>query len=208
MTEPARKVYTYEDILALDEKLHAELLDGMIYIDGVPLGSVVPTVGMAPAQLPRHAKSQRVLGKIIGGPFDDDHGDGGPGGWWIFIEVDVLLASGTVRPDLSGWRRERLPQPDVRPIATRPDWVCEIISPTSIRQDRVAKRRAYAKAGIPHYWIVDPDARTLEALELQSDRWLEVGTWSEGDVARIAPFEPVEVPVGRLFLPPETRPEG
>ena len=39
-------------------------------------------------------------------------------------------------------------------------------------------------------------------------RWLEVGTWSEGDVARIAPFEPVEVPVGRLFLPPETRPEG
>lgn len=81
----------------------------------------------------------------------------------------------------------RLPVPDVRPITTLPDWVCEIISPTSVRQDRVAKRRAYAAAGISHYWIVDPDAHTLGALELRDDRWLEVGTWADGDVPRVAP---------------------
>lgn len=74
--------------------------------------------------------------------------------------------------------------PDVRPIDTPPSWVCEIISPTSVRQDRVAKRRWYAAAGIAHYWIVDPDARTLEALELREDRWLEVGTWEDAGGAR------------------------
>lgn len=77
-----------------------------------------------------------------------------------------------------------------------------MLSPTTARHDRTTKRRLYAEAGIPWYWLVDPDARTVEALELHEGRWLEIGSWSDEHVARIAPFDGVELAIGRLFLPP------
>lgn len=199
MSTPARKLATYDDLLALGEDVRAEIIGGVILVHGEPLGS---TPQAAPAPLPRHAKPQGVLRRSIGGPFDDDDGHGGPGGWWIFLEVDVALGGGdVVRPDLSGWRRDRLPEPDVRPITTRPDWVCEVLSPSTVRLDRVVKRRLYAEAGIPFYWMVDPEARTLEALELHDGRWLDLGSWADGESARIAPFVEIQLDVGRLFLP-------
>jgi Uma2 family endonuclease len=120
----------------------------------------------------------------------------------IFVEVEVQLAThDIVRPDLSGWRRERLADPDERPFTTVPDWVCEIVSPSSVRHDRVLKRRLYAEHGVRHYWLVDPDARLLEALTLRDGRWVEVGVFDDSRAARIEPFEAVELPIGRLFLP-------
>lgn len=56
---------------------------------------------------------------------------------------------------------------------------------------------------MPHLWIVDPDARILEAFEPRDGAWLRLGGWSDGDVARIAPFDAVEIDVGRLFPPEE-----
>src|SRR5258708_2837802 len=108
---PARKMATWEDLLALPEDTRAEVIAGSV---------VTP-----PAPLPRHARAQRALGSFLGRPFDDDDGRGGPGGWWILLEVDVRLAShDIVRPDLAGWRRAKLPSPwDVRPIAVVPDWI-------------------------------------------------------------------------------------
>jgi Uma2 family endonuclease len=139
----------------------------------------------------------------VGKPYDDDDGFGGPGGWWIFLEVDVRLSSyDVVRPDLAGWRRERLPDPGMqRPIDIAPDWVCEILSPTSVTRDRVDKRRLYAEAKLPHYWIVDPEARTLEAQVLEQGRWVLSGSYDDTASVRIPPFEEVELAVGRLFLP-------
>lgn len=93
------------------------------------LAGVVETL---PAPRPRHSNVQRSLGRFVGGPFHDDDGFGGPGGWWIFVEVDVQLSPhGIVRPDLSGWRRDRLPVPDARPITIAPDWACEIFGGSS-----------------------------------------------------------------------------
>jgi Uma2 family endonuclease len=89
----------------------------------------------------------------------------------------------------------------VRPITVVPDWVCEILSEAHQARDRVTKKRVYAKHGVAHYWIVDPDARTLEAYALDSGRWVDVGAFDETAVARIPPFEAVELPIGRLFLP-------
>jgi Uma2 family endonuclease len=152
--------------------------------------------------MPRHSKSQRVLGSVIGAPFDDDDGTGGPGGWYIFIEVEVRLGDDVIRPDLSGWRRERLANPDQRPFDTVPDWVCEVLSPSTAARDRVYKRRLYAKHGVGSYWLVDPDARTLEALELRDGVWSDAGTFDDTATARVRPFEAVEIAVGRLFLPP------
>src|SRR5262245_27705998 len=180
---------TYDDLLRLPEDVRAEIIGGEVVV--------------TPSPLPRHANAQRSMGRFIGGPYHDDDGRGGPGGWWIFLEVDVRLGPhDIVRPDLSGWRRDRLPAPgEVRPIDVAPDWVCEVVSPSTASRDRVTKRALYARSKIPYYWLVDPSARTLEALRLAGDRWTDVGAWADGETARIAPFDEVELEIGRLFLP-------
>jgi Uma2 family endonuclease len=191
MATPAPKPATYADLLALPDDTRGEVLAGAISV--------------TPALLPRHSKVQGAARRFLGGPFDDDDGHGGPGGWWIFVEVDVALGPhDIVRPDLSGFRRERLPRPgSVRPIEVVPDWVCEVLSPTTAARDRVTKRHLYARAGVPFYWLIDPDARVLEALALRDSTWVEVGVYDEDAGARIPPFEAIELEVGRLFLPRE-----
>lgn len=183
------KLATYEDLLALPEDVRAEVVRG--------------TIEVAPAPLPRHSKVQGAIRGFIGKPFDDDDGVGGPGGWWILLEVDVRLSPhDIVRPDLSGWRRERLPEPwDLRPIDVVPDWICEVTSPSNARYDRVTKARLYLEAGVSHLWLVDPVARILEALVREGTRWTEAGRFTDGDVVSIPPFEAVSLDVGRVFPP-------
>ncbi len=189
--QSARRLATYEDLLALPEDVHAEVIDGVI---------VTP-----PAPLPRHGLAQRALGRYIGGPFHDDDGRGGPGGWWILPEVDIRFeAHQILRPDLAGWKRERLPHPwDLRPIEVVPDWVCEVLSPSNQSSDRVKKRNIYAAHRVAFYWIVDPAERTLEALRLDADgkHWIEEGVFDDTAVARVAPFDAIELDVARLFPP-------
>ena len=191
MSGPAQRLATYEDLRALGEDARAEVLAGQVHV--------------APAPLPKHSKAQGALRRFVGGPYDDDDGYGGPGGWWIFVEVDIQLGPhDIVRPDVAGWQRARLPDPaDQRPITTIPDWVCEVLSPSTATRDRVEKRDLYARHGIAHYWIVDVDARTLEAFELREGRWVLSGNYDETAVAKVAPFGAIEIAVGRLFLPPQ-----
>lgn len=187
---PAEQLATYADLAALPEHEKAEVLCG--------------EVSVSPAPLPRHSRVQRTIGRFIGGPFDDDDGQGGPGGWWILIEVDVELSPhDVVRPDLAGWRRARLDKPwDERPLRVVPDWVCEILSPSSAAQDRVRKRQLYAQHLVPYYWIVDPAERTVEALHLEEGRWTDVGTHDATACARVPPFDAIELDLRRIF-PPE-----
>jgi Uma2 family endonuclease len=188
---PARTLATFADLAALGDDSRAEILDGVL---------VTP-----PPPLPEHGRVQCSMGAFIGKPFDHDDGRGGPGGWWILTEVDVQLAEHQiVRPDVTGWRRVRLAWPwGQQPVLVVPDWVCEIVSPTRPADDRVRKRRLYAQHGVAFYWIVDPSARTLEALRLDPDlqEWREIGAYDDESTARIAPFEAVELEVGRLFPP-------
>ncbi len=191
--QPAQRLATYQDLLALDEDVAAEIFAGELVT--------------MPSPTPRHSRAQGALRRLIGGPYDDDDGRGGPGGWWILIEVDVQLDDhDVVRPDLAGWRRERLPEPwDERPIHVVPDWVCEVISPYNAARDRVTKRAVYAAHGLAYYWIVDPVELTLEALRLNGKQWLEVGSWDHTATARIEPFVDVELEIARLF-PPTPKP--
>lgn len=184
---PARKSASYPDLLNLPEGVRAEIIDREIVA--------------LPASRPRHSKAQGALRRFIGGPFDDDDGFGGPGGWWIFVNVDVQLGANVVRPDLSGWCRIRLEKPDVRPITVAPDWICEVISESNEAHDRVTKRRLYAEHKVQHYWLVDPNARTLDAFSLEAGRWVDAGSFDETAVARVPPFDSIELPIGRLFLP-------
>jgi len=73
-------------------------------------------------------------------------------------------------------------------------------------RDRVEKSQLYLQAGVPHHWLLDLTARLLEAYELAGERWSRPGAWGEADVARIPPFEAVELAVGELF-PPRNREE-
>lgn len=189
MGEPAERLATYADLLSLDDDVRAEILGGQIVT--------------SPAPLPRHSKSQGALRSFVGRPYDDDDGHGGPGGWWIFVEVDVELGPhDVVRPDLSGWRRERLPDPsNERPIRMAPDWVCEVLSPSTLAVDRNQKRALYHRHGIGHYWIVDPEARLVEVFSHADAGWTLVGTYGDDETVAMPPFVEVEVPIGRLFLP-------
>lgn len=189
MSRQARKQATFADLVAVGEDIRAEVLSGELVV--------------SPAPLPRHSKAQGAVRRFIGGPYDDDHGHGGPGGWWIFVEVDVqLTAHDVVRPDVAGWRRERLPQPGrARPIEVVPDWICEVASPSTAARDRVTKRALYARHGVAYYWIVDPEARTIEAMVLEGEHWTELGAWDENAVVPIPPFVETPLAIGRLFLP-------
>lgn len=187
--QPARRLLTYEDLLQLPEGERGEIVRGSLMV--------------APAPLPRHGRIQRAIGARIGTPFDDDDGSGGPGGWWIIPEVEIRFDAHEIfRADLAGWLRPRLPDPwDQRPIDVVPDWVCEILSPSNAAHDRVTKKQAYASAGVPFYWIVDPQEHTLEAFALRDGRWVDVGAFDRTATARIQPFDAIELSVGRVFPP-------
>jgi Uma2 family endonuclease len=101
-----------------------------------------------------------------------------------------------IAPDLAGWRRERLAElPRDRAITLVPDWVCEILSPTTRRHDLLIKKPYYARVGVPHHRIVDLDAKTLTAYRLENGRWSELGVYGDEREARIEPFEAVALDI-------------
>ncbi len=80
-----------------------------------------------------------------------------------------------------------------------PDWVCEVLSPSTQKIDRSRKLRIYAEAGVAHAWLVDPIERTLEVLRLKDGAWSIVGVCVDSDVVRIHPFEAIQIELGRLW---------
>jgi Uma2 family endonuclease len=78
------------------------------------------------------------------------------------------------------------------------------LSPSTAARDKVHKRNLYAARGIPHYWIVDVDARTVEAFQLDHGRWVLIGNYADDANVAIPPFDAIELEVGRLFLPKST----
>jgi len=101
-------------------------------------------------------------------PFDDEPGQEGPGGWVFMPEPELHLRGDVLIPDLTGWRRERMPElPDVVGVDLAPDWVCEVLSPSSEALDRNRKMTVYAREGVKHLWLVDPRPQTVEVYRLE-----------------------------------------
>ena len=123
-----------------------------------------------------------------------------PGGWWIASEVDISLGADLFRPDLVGWRRERVPKvPNDRPTAVRPDWICEIVSSSNAAHDRVVKMRGYHQAAIPHYWLLDPAERTLVVMRHAPSGYLNVLAATANERVRPEPFDAIEFLVASFF---------
>jgi Uma2 family endonuclease len=178
---------TIADWLALPDDARFELIDGEL------VEKAAPTFEHGTAQTLTAGKIAGAFHRRAGGP-------GGPGGWWIVTEVDVVLDGRGYRPDLSGWRRERVPTPPKeRPVSVRPDWICEIVSESNRTVDTVTKLRRYHQAGVPHYWIVDQIDRTLTVHRHTADGYLVVVRAAENEVVRAEPFHAIEIEVSVLL---------
>jgi Uma2 family endonuclease len=181
---PFDRPATYEDLVALPDNMVAEIVGGELHA--------------SPRPAPRHARAEGAIGALIGPPFD--FGRGGPGGWWILPEPELHLGADVLVPDYAGWRRTRMPSVPVTayfPLA--PDWVCEIISPSTAALDRARKVGIYAREQVGHAWLIDPIARTLEVLRLEAGRWVIVSTHSGDVTVRAEPFAEIEIALADLW---------
>ncbi len=185
------RLWTWEDIVHLPEQEMPEIIDGRPYLRAAPRT--------------RHSSPQvrfyRAYSSHDANLLDV--------GWWILADLDVRLSpTRVVRPDLCGYRKERLPElVDDWPLDLRPDWVCEILSPSNFRYDRSTKGKVYAEAGIPWYWLVDTQERMVEVWELAGGRWSVLGCFGDDEKLALPPFDGLEFEVGQLFggqVPPAT----
>jgi Uma2 family endonuclease len=182
---------TYEDLLKLPEHVVGEIIDGELIV--------------SPRPSPAHSNAETAIAAEVGGPFSGPPGGRrGPGGWWILLEPELHLGPDVLVPDLAGWRRERMPRlPSKVGIELPPDWLCEVVSPSTERIDRSRKLRVYARVKVPHVWLVNPLARTLEVLRLEGESW-HVDVVHDGDaLVRVPPFDAVELELSRWWPGPE-----
>lgn len=196
MSQGARKRATYEDVLQAPEHMVAELFDGQL--------------SLLPRPAPRHARATTKLGASLDGPFDN--GRGGPGGWILLDEPEWHFDGDVMVPDLAGWRRERMPSmPEEAYFTLAPDWICEVLSPSTMRIDRMKKVPRYARGGVSHVWLLDPLARSLEILRLTSSGYLLTQSFlfgtepdlQDGEVSdrevRAEPFDAVALDLSVLW---------
>ena len=183
-TKPARRAATYEDLLAVPEPLVAEIFFGELVTH--------------PRPAPRHARAAIRLGGLLSTPFD--LGINGPGGWVFFGEPELHLGEHVVVPDLAAWRYARLSEfPDTAWIEVAPDWVCEVLSPSTESYDRGDKQLIYAEAGVTHRWQINPVLRMLEVYELKSDKWLLLDVIQEDAQVTAAPFSEFSFSLSALW---------
>ena len=181
---PFDREATYEDLARLPDLYVAEIVGGELHA--------------SPRPALRHVDVSSSLGMVLGPPFQQ--GRGGPGGWRILDEPELHFGRDVLVPDLAGWRRARLPTvPDTAYTSIVPDWLCEILSPSTAAFDRTNKLGVYAREGVPSAWIIDPQARTLEVLRLESGGWTIVASHTGNDVVRAEPFADIGLDLGSLW---------
>jgi Uma2 family endonuclease len=178
---------TFVDLALAPEDIRAEIIHGEI------VEKAGPTMA--------HGVAQCSLAGCVGRWFRGGGGGPRPGGWWIGTEVDVEYEAHEVfRHDAVGWRRDRVPEcPRGRPVRVRPDWVCEILSPSNEKRDLVDKLRVLQRAGVPHYWVVNPEEKLLVVHRLEPQGYLVALSAAAGESVRAEPFDAIEMKVSVLL---------
>jgi Uma2 family endonuclease len=175
---------TYQDVLDAPPHMVAEIANGRLHLHPRPAS--------------RHARASFSMAGRLDDPFQ--RGAGGPGGWHFAIEPELHFGPDVLVPDLAGWRRERMPTyPDAAFFELAPDWLCEILSPSTRRFDLTEKRELYRVNGVAHLWLADPEARTLETFALADAVWTLAAAFQDGDEVRAAPFESLAFPLDTLW---------
>ena len=180
----AKRQATYADLEAVHPHLVAEII----------FGSLITR----PRPVPRHAAAHMSLGSIVGQGYQ--FGNDGPGGWIFMTEPELHFGGNVVVPDLAGWKRERLsPFPETAWIEAPPDWVCEILSPSTEMYDRGDKRVIYGTAGVPHLWLLDPRVKLLECFQRVAGQWLLFQTFTESEHVNAPPFDATSFALSQLW---------
>src|SRR5690242_4155421 len=185
MADPAVRRATYQDVLDAPANKVAEIVGGILHVS------------------PRRAKPHALAASALGGelipPFR--RGREGRGGWFIIDEPELHLEADVVVPDLAGWRCELMPvlTGDEPYFTLVPDWICEVLSPSTAKLDRAEKLPIYARAKVRHAWLVDPVLRTLEVLRLERGRWVLLDTYHDDARVRAEPFEVFELELDVLW---------
>lgn len=185
--EPAVRKATYQDVLDAPENMVAELIDGELHLQ--------------PRPAKPHAQVSSVLGAQLVTRFQ--LGQGGPGGWWIIDEPEIHFDSQVLVPDLAGWRLQNTPDFDwtLAYYTERPDWVCEVLSPSTARIDRIKKLEIYRQAEIEWAWLVDPLAHTIEIYRWSEQGWLRTQVVDGEEAASLEPFEAVPLELALIWPP-------
>lgn len=176
---------------AVPPEMVAEIIDGQLHTMSRP--------GL------RHGRAAIDLGSTLYSSFAK--GIGGPGGWVIIIEPEIHLGPGPDKlvPDLAGWHLQRFPviseDEDPVHIDVAPDWVCEILSPSTEVRDRIKKMRIYRREGVKHAWLIHPRNHTLEVYRLENGFWLQLGMFEGDQMVRVEPFEAIELDLKTLWGP-------
>jgi Uma2 family endonuclease len=182
---PPRKAATYQDVLDAPNNMRAQLVEGELVLQPQPASG--------------HQAASSVLGEELGPPFK--RGKGGPGGWIILDEPEIHLGKNVLVPDMAGWKRSTMPEMPLVPYFTQtPDWVCEVLSPSTRQFDRGRKLQVYQEFGVSHVWFVDDEAQLLELLESRNGTYSFVQTAQAQDVVRAVPFDAIELQLGLLWM--------
>lgn len=184
MGEVAKRIATYADIEALPPNLVGEIIDGELHTMSRPS--------------PRHARAHLRLATWSSASFD--RGNGALDGWWIFSEPEIHLRNDVVVPDIAGWRKSSMRElPETAFFTQPPDWICEVLSPSTQSFDRARKMSLYARERVAYAWLLDPLARLLEAFELSGDVWTRFAVHEGSEVVRVKPFEASALDLGDLW---------
>jgi len=184
MSNAAHRFATYEDVLRAPEHRVAEILNGELHLQPRPA-------------LP-HAAAATALSDELGPPFK--RGKDGPGGWIILYEPEVHLGGDILVPDLAGWRRTTMESvPNSPYVEVRPDWVCEVLSPSTEKTDRALKLPIYAREGVGHAWLVNPLLHTLEVLRRVDGHWVTLHTFHDDQEVRAEPFDAIVLELAVLW---------
>jgi Uma2 family endonuclease len=161
--------WSYEDILRFpDDGRRYEIIEGDLYEMPSPTSVHAATIiNLIALLLPIVA---RLRGRVFTAPLDVFI----PGGDPVQPDVLVVLPDGNARVELRG-------------IEGPPELVIEVVSPSNRGRDLLTKRSLYARAGVREYWLVDPDARTLEILTLDRDAF-HLAAAASGDETPVSPL--------------------
>jgi len=173
---------TYHEYALLpQDRNRYEVLDGELYMTPSP-SYQHQIVVIELASILREHVSRQGLGRVLTAPMDV-----------------VLSETNIVQPDVLFLRTDRLPPRDAKNVRVSPDLIVEVISPASVEQDRESKKAVYARHGVAHYWIIDPESRTLEMHALSGGQY-QLAAEFLGDATATSPLFPeLSIPLARLW---------
>ena len=175
--------------MALAKKLPHDLYAELEALPANMVGEIVfGTLHAHPRPARKHGRAAGGLNIAIGAPFQ--FGRGGPGGWVFIPEHELHLGPEIIVPDISGWTVQRYPANETTSYSiVPPDWLCEVLSPSTKRLDRFQKLPIYAEHGVKHCWFVDPIEKTLEVFILADGAYKIGPTFTDSAAVIAPPFE-------------------